>query len=384
MAKQSPFIQMEEYLQTNFNFVHNVVLNKVASVNVMTDELEYLDDYAFNTLWGEVLRIDMRLSKTILMGYLRSSSSKQFDPFKTYFSELPTWQPDDQDYIQLLADTISVPAGQREHWEKYLRRWLIATVGCAIDPLVTNQQVLTLVGAQGIGKTKWTERLVPEQLLTYYYSGNVNPDDKDSKINLGECFLINLDELGNLNKGDLNTLKQLITMSSVRVRRPYAAMPENMPRRASFIGSVNNQEFLRDDTGNRRYLCVDTIAIDYNHAIDINKVYAQAYYLFLNGEKHWFDGQEIETINQLNKLYKVQHVELEFVNEFFEPCGRDEEAEEMTTTQILEYLRRHGSAINNASVNALGRALSVSDYLQVRRNGGIRYYRLKKKPARKK
>lgn len=381
MSNRSPFLIMEDYLQRNFDFVHNVVLNKVASVNVMTKELEYFDEYALNSLWVELQRGCMKISKQMLHDYLYSSNSVQFDPFSEYFKGLEAWTPDQPNYFQLLADTVTVPADQKEAWELYLFRWLIALVGCAINPTITNQQVLVLVGGQGIGKTKWTETLVPEPLKDYYYSGNVNPGDKDSAINLSECFLINLDELGNLNKGDLNSLKQLITQSSIRVRRPYATLAEKMPRRASFIGSVNNSEFLRDDTGNRRYLCIDTLVIDYNHGIDISRVYAQAYYLLTQLKvKYWFDGEEIQAVNERNKAYQMSYPELEYVNQYFEPCSRDDnEAVEMTLTEIQNYLMRHGTNILNVSNRMLGIAMKSSEYVRVKKDGGKYFYRLKLK-----
>lgn len=381
MSNRSPFLIMEDYLRNNYTFVHNVVLNRVASVNVMTDELEYFGDYELNSLWVELQRGSMKISKQMLHDYLFSDNSVQFDPFLEYFKNLPAWSPDQPNYFQLLADTVTVPEERRSAWEIYLWRWLIALVACAIDPNVTNQQVLCLVGEQGIGKTKWTEKLVPTQLREYYHSGNVNPGDKDSSINLAECLLINLDELGNLNKGDLNSLKQLITQSSIRVRRPYAALPEKMARRASFIGSVNSSEFLRDDTGNRRYLCMDMVAIDYDHKINIDRVYAQAYYLLTQkNAKYWFDGEEVAAINESNKRYQVSYPELEYVGQFFEPCSReDKDAVEMTLTEIQSYLTRHGAHILNVSNRMLGIAMKASEYVRIKKNGGTYYYLLKVK-----
>lgn len=373
---------MTEYLSNNYKFVYNVVLNKIAKVHPRSKQLSYLGEYELNTLWTELLLSRMDISKNMLMGYLCSEMTPKFDPFKDYFNNLPAWTPDQPDYIQLLAETITVPEEEREQWNMYLKRWLIATVACATNPTVTNQQVLVLVGNQGIGKTKWTERLVPDRLKGYYHSGNVNPDNKDSSINLSECFLINLDELGNLNKGDLNSLKQLITMSSVRLRRPYAAMSETMPRRASFVGSVNSTEFLRDDTGNRRYLCADAQAIDYAHGIDMDLVYSQALYLLNHGEKYWFDGEEIATINTSNEKYRVQQVELEYVNEHFEPCLAGETPDiELTTSGIQAYLLRQRVNILNLNAIRLGKALMASDYAKarVKKNGGTYYYRLKLK-----
>jgi len=157
-------------------------------------------------------------------------------------------------------------------------------------------------------------------------------------------------------------------------------MAEKMPRRASFAGSVNNMEFLRDDTGNRRYLCVESQVIDYNHNIDMDLVYAQAYYLLSQGEKHWFDGEEVAAINAANDKYRVQQVELEFVNEFFEPCLANEQPDmELTTTGIQAYLLKQHVPITNINPIRLGKALMASDYVRVKKNGGTYYYKLKLK-----
>lgn len=384
MADLTPFQMMEDYLSKHYAFLHNVVLNTVDYLSIeQIDESGKVDDYKLNSIHAELLRRKIHVSKSTLINYLFSENSTQYDPFQNYFEELPQWRPDQPNYIQLLANTMTVSEAFKGQWITYLTHWLIATVACAIDAKVTNQQVLVLIGEQGIGKTKWTEKLVPKSLKKYYYSGSVNPGDKDSSINLAECFLINLDELGNLNRGDLNTLKQLITQSSIRVRRPYAAIHDIMPRRASFVGSVNNQEFLRDDTGNRRYLCIEAQTIDYEHSINMDMVYAQAYYLLRIGTPYWFSDDEVKLINLVNNRYRVQYPELEYVNEFFEACSRDEkEAMEMTTTQILAYLNAHGTRKANISVRMLGIALRASDYVKVKKNGGTNYYKLKvRKPT---
>ena len=55
------------------------------------------------------------------------------------------------------------------------------------------------------------------------------------------------------------------------MRKAYGHNNENMPRRASFAGSVNTAQFLNDTTGSRRFLCFEVEHIEYNHEIDINK-----------------------------------------------------------------------------------------------------------------
>ncbi|WPQ66598.1 VapE family protein [Chitinophaga sancti] len=141
-----------------------------------------------------------------------------------------------------------------ELWSLCFKKWIVATVGCATVDSITNQTAIIFVGNQGVGKTRWMKRLVPLRLENYFYSGIPNLKDKDSKIRLSECFLINMDEMDNLAKHHSERLKEMISKASIRERRPYGRNDELMPRRASFMGSVNSRQFLNDSTGTRRYL----------------------------------------------------------------------------------------------------------------------------------
>ena len=124
-------------------------------------------------------------------------------------------------------------------------------VACALDEEKVNHQVLVLVGPQGIGKSSWLNSLLPKELSGYLYSGLINPNNKDTLVHLSENLFINLDELENLNKTELGSLKSLITQSAIKLRKAYGMFNENLRRRASFMGSVNDAEFLTDSTGNR-------------------------------------------------------------------------------------------------------------------------------------
>ena len=74
----------------------------------------------------------------------------------------------------------------------------------------------------------------------------------------------------NLNKTELGSLKALITQSAIKLRKAYGIFNESFVRRASFVGSVNEVEFLTDPTGNRRYLVVNCKDIEYLHNINMD------------------------------------------------------------------------------------------------------------------
>ena len=145
-------------------------------------------------------------------------------------------------------------------------------VGCVLDDKVINHTVIVFSGKQGLGKTTWVEKLVPRKLKEYLFSGTINPNNKDTLVQLSECMLINLDELENLNRSEIGSLKEIITKTQIRMRKAYGHNNETMPRRASFAGSVNTAQFLNDTTGSRRFRCFEVENIEYTHNIDIHKV----------------------------------------------------------------------------------------------------------------
>lgn len=236
-------------------------------------------------------------------------------------------------------------------------------VGCVLDEKVVNHTVIVFSGKQGIGKTTWLENLVPKQLKNYLFSGTINPNNKDTLIHLAECMLINLDELENLNRSEIGSLKEIITKTQIRIRKAYGHNNETMPRRASFAGSVNTTQFLNDTTGSRRFLCFEVEAIQYDHNTNIDKVYAQALHLFQNNFCYWFNQQEIKSINENNEQYQIQSVEEELLLTWFEKPEEETNALKqgiryLNASQIAAKLAEKTKInITDVTINKLGKAL---------------------------
>ncbi len=199
-------------------------------------------------------------------------------------------------------------------------------------------------------------------------------------INMAECWLINLDELENLNKSEVGSLKEMITKSNIRIRRPYGHNNENLPRRASFVGSVNAAQFLTDTTGGRRFLCFEAVNIHHQHDVDMNQVYAQALALFRGGYQYWFNQAETAEIERNNEEYRAKSVEEELLLTYFKPCGKEEADMYLNATQVLEKMRERGSHINpstNASRN-LGMIMQKHGFLRMKK-GGLYVYALRER-----
>ena len=116
--------------------------------------------------------------------------------------------------------------------------------------------ILVLQGPQGCGKTSVARGLGLKPAWTLE-GARLDAFDKDTHIRLTSRFVSELGELdATFKRTDAARMKAFITSESDTYRRPYGRNDVTMWRRTNLIGTVNEQQFLIDQTGNRRYWTV--------------------------------------------------------------------------------------------------------------------------------
>ena len=369
--KPAAIERLEMFLNKRYNFRYNIVTGKLEYKKVRNQMYKPITDFVENSILREVLKAKVKCSIQGLRYLLMSDYVEQFDPFKDYFSTLPEINQE-VDYITELANTITTT--NQELWLECFKKWFVAMVACVTNEKVVNQTVIVFSGKQGIGKTTWMEKLVPKPLKDYLFSGTINPNNKDTLIHLAECMLINLDELENLNKTEIGSLKEIITKSHIRMRKAYGHNNETLPRRASFAGSVNTAQFLNDTTGSRRFLCFEVEHIEYHHNVNLDNCYKQALNLMNEGFRYWFNNEEIKNINQNNEQYQIKSPEEELLLTWFEKADKETATAFLNTTQIATRLAYFGNInINNSTVIQLGKALKKLGFLRIVKNRNYVY-----------
>lgn len=378
----TPIDKLENFLTSRYNFRHNIVSGKLEYQQLSSSSLSgrsggakkkwhVMNDFIENSMLRECLKGRIKTNLSSLRNLLYSDFCELYNPFEDYFYNLPSYD-EKTDYILELANTITTT--KQELWQECFKKWIVAMVGCVLDDKVINHTVIVFSGKQGLGKTTWVEKLVPRKLKEYLFSGTINPNNKDTLVQLSECMLINLDELENLNRSEIGSLKEIITKTQIRMRKAYGHNNETMPRRASFAGSVNTAQFLNDSTGSRRFLCFEVENIQYQHEINIDNVLSQALYLFKTGFRHWFDQEEIKNITENNEQYQLRSPEEELLLTWFEPCERENATHYLNASQIAAKLAERAKiTITDGTINKIGKALKKHNFTRLMRKGSPVY-----------
>ena len=324
--------EMEQWLQKNIQLRRNVITMR-KEYRWLKDGYcddgkpwENFDDEAFNDVWRGMEKVkttkDDALHKTI-----DSSFVSDYNPFVEYLNALPPWDGDD--YIRGLAMGVTV-AGDFDEWCRFvecLRKWLVAMVAGWINPDVVNHEVLVFIGRQGIYKTTWMSHLLPPSLRSYFCTqAGVGDNVKDEELALTQYGLISCEELDTMSTREMNKMKRAITLSHVNVRPPFGRYTVHRPHIASFCGTGNNEKFLNDPTGTRRWLAFKVENIESPRVLpfEYEGIYSQAYYLYRNGFEYWFSGNETAAIDERNSRFKVANLEQQLVYRYYRrPSGAD-------------------------------------------------------------
>ena len=375
--------EIEAYLSSRYEFRYNTVLGRTEYRRMNSSDFTKVGRYEINTLRRELDNdVGIITSSDNLYSIIESSFSPRINPIQEYFKGLPLVDVSSSSPFSLKAipDLAScVVVRNSEKWLPYLTKWLVAVVANAMDDReCRNHTCLVMTGEQGKFKTTFLDLLCPSKLHGYSYTGKIYPQEKDTLTYIGQNLIVNIDDqLKALNKRDENELKNLITCPMVKYRMPYDKYVEEHPHLASFVASVNGNDFLTDPTGSRRFLPFEVLSIDIERAkaISMDAVYTEAKVLLNSGFRYWFDDDEIVELYKESEEFQVQTAEMELLLRCFEKPAEDSpHCSYMTTTEILTYLGTYTH--HPLSLKHMGEALKRTGFKKVsrRRDGGSPIY----------
>lgn len=176
------------------------------------------------------------------------SSDNAFHPIKLYLESL-TW--DGVPRIDaFLVDYMG--AEDNAYTREAFRKMLLAAVTRIYEPGRKFDTALVFYSEQGVGKSTLIQRLSKG----WFNDSLTNLSGKESYEAIQFAWLVELAELSALRKSDVEAVKNFISKREDTYRGAYARRVKTHKRQCVFFGSTNDDEFLKDATGNRRFFPV--------------------------------------------------------------------------------------------------------------------------------
>lgn len=231
--------RLSHYLDKNFNITGSSLIKNTIKEIAMQNKVNRVQEYIKSTQWDGQHRI------------------------ATIFSEF------------LGADT-------HEYVENVAELMLIAAVARVFEPGIKFDYMVVFVGPQGIRKSSFIEKIAGE----WYSSGPPNFDSKIGGEYMQSAWIVEIDEMVALTKSTSQQSKTFITRCSDEYRVPYDTCVRKYPRKCIMIGTTNELNFLRDKTGNRRFLPItlskEKVKSDFEQLDEqfVRQLWAEAYVMY--------------------------------------------------------------------------------------------------------
>ncbi len=192
-----------------------------------------------------------------------------------------------------------------------LRKTLIGAVARVMEPGCKFDTCLVLVGSTGIGKSTFLKTLASPA----WFCDTAQDQDKDLKMVIHSTWFYELAELETITgKKEAGQIKALLSGSTDKFRAPYSSAMEDHDRKSIFVATCNRRDFLRDETGSRRYWVIPIPNV-MHEKINISEllenrdaIWKAAAIAYANGEKPFLDIQDELKSEQENKAYEPEDI----------------------------------------------------------------------------
>ena len=376
-------VSMMQLLESRYDFRYNTVMKYVEYLPKDKGWYGYqpVDPRVQKRMTLEVQLADIRVSIKDVRNFLESDYIKNYNPIDEYlFQCYDKW--DGKDHIRALARTVPTA---NPHWADWFYTWFLGMVdqwrgyshrqyGNSVAPL--------LISKQGYNKSTFCRRLLPPELQWGYSDNLILSEKRQVYQAMAQFMVINLDEFNQISpQVQQGFLKNLIQLPTLKYKPPYGSHVMEFPRLASFIATSNMKDILSDPSGNRRFIGVElTGPIDVSVRPNYQQLFAQALSALNNGEKSYFDAQQVKLIMKSNSQFEIIQPIDQYFLLYFELVEDEKEGDYLTAAEIFDYLKKQiGSSLKVNSLMGFGRKLANMSELKHKRFADGMKYLVKKK-----
>ena len=271
----------EEDFRRPIASLKNVLLilkNAVAPNVVIRDKFTQWDTYGVTTPWGEkkgsqITDTSINLIREWLSSKFRFDPGanhvhsavdiiaewNSFHPVRDFLEALPEW--DGEERLGTWLKVHLRARGPDYYLSEVFTKWMVAAVARIYEPGFQFDWMLILEGPQGVGKSTFFRKLFGKK---YFTDRLTDVTDKDAAQELIGRWVIEMGELTQFDKNEIAALKAFITRTEDKYRPSYGRRVIEQPRQCVFAGTTNDEHYLRDDTGNRRFVPVRVGEMDWD------------------------------------------------------------------------------------------------------------------------
>ena len=380
---RSNIVSMMKLLESRYDFRYNTVMKYVEYLPKDKGWYGYrpVEPRVQKRMTLEVQLADILVSIKDVRNFLESDYIKNYNPIEEYlFLCYDKW--DGKDHIRALARTVPTA---NPHWADWFYTWFLGMVdqwrgyshrqyGNSVAPL--------LISKQGYNKSTFCRRLLPPELQWGYSDNLILSEKRQVYQAMAQFMVINLDEFNQISpQVQQGFLKNLIQLPTLKYKPPYGSHVMEFPRLASFIATSNMKDILSDPSGNRRFIGVElTGPIDVSVRPNYQQLFAQALSALNNGEKSYFDAQQVKLIMKSNSQFEIIQPIDQYFLLYFELVDNEKEGDYLTAAEIFDYLKKQiGSSLKVNSLMGFGRKLANMSELKHKRFADGMKYLVKKK-----
>lgn len=269
----------------------------------------FFDEFSYTAMWLAPLpwttraksgewtdKFDSELKSYLDVNYNLTKESAYYDGFNQLLNRHPihpvagwlqTLKWDGKPHIDHLAQDY-IGAENTDYAKAVLKLFMLGAVNRVFEPGCKFDYVLVFVGEQGKGKTMFLNMLAHND---EWYDGNFSTleGDKAAEKLRGKWILEMAELLAVKRQKDVEGFKAFVTATQDSYRAPYERRTQNRKRMCVFAATTNDESFMTDQTGNRRYL---PIRINVNKpkkrmdhdpeeaAAEIEQAWAEAYHIY--------------------------------------------------------------------------------------------------------
>lgn len=339
-----------------------------------------LDDIDIDTIYVQLRLDNIKISKNDVVSIINSRNfHQQYNPIKDYLDSLPVWIPEEHEGETPIVDFFSFlefPKDKKEFALKYCQKWFLNLVALLCGKIESNELMLTFLGEMNVGKSFFCRHILPPDLKRYIHTIYPNTVfDKDEKINMSSFALLIFDEF-EVSKKNINTIKAVISSTFTYIREAYGRLPKYRKRVCSFVANANNNLYLPEEEGNRRFVSVNVLSTKHigENSLPYEAAYAQALYLINQPEyRSNLSPEEVREISENNKGYTVPDLCEELIQKYYRKPEPNEIGIKVSVADVIERIsvKVRSHEINTASV---GKALTRLGFEKSRAQNRSRYY----------